>query len=390
MPTYAPAPVRFVSGSGAHLVDEQGRDYLDFISGIAVTSLGHAHPAVAEALCTQARTLLHVSNLYGNALAEEVAALIDRLIGDGSPAGGKVFFANSGAEANECAIKLARRFGGPGRHGVVSAYGSFHGRTLATLHATGQPAKHEPFAPLPPGFTHVALGDIDALARAADPTRVAAVLLEVIQGEGGVLPAPPGFLAEVRALCDERGLLLAIDEIQTGLGRTGRWFAFQEAGILPDIVTIAKALGNGVPVGACWARAEVAQAFRPGDHGSTFGGQPLAMAAARATLETMVALDAPRLAAAAGERLAAGLARIAGVRAVRGAGLLLGAVLAEGLDARAAVAAALELGLLVNCPVPGVIRLAPPLIVSPDECDLALDILATALERVGAPQASRP
>jgi acetylornithine/succinyldiaminopimelate/putrescine aminotransferase len=258
-------------------------------------------------------TLLHVSNLFESGLNEEVAELLDSLIGDGSPAGGKVFFANSGAEANECAIKLARRFGGRGRHTVVSAYGSFHGRTLATLHATGQPAKHEAFAPLPEGFRHVAFGDLDALDNALDPAVVSGLLLEVIEGENGVIPAPPGYIARARELCSERGILLMFDEIQTGLGRTGRWFAFQREGVVPDVVTMAKALGNGVPVGACWARADVADVFLPGDHGSTFGGQPLAMSAARATLQTMIEMDAPAVTTKMGEYLVASLTELDGV-----------------------------------------------------------------------------
>ncbi len=382
MGTYRRAPVRFVAGTGCRLVDDAGRSYLDFLSGIAVTSLGHAHPVVAEALCSQASRLLHVSNLFENELAEPVAALLDRLVGDGAEAGGQVFFANSGAEANECAIKLARRFGGPGRHVVLSAYGGFHGRTLATLHATGQPDKHEHFQPLPEGFAHVAYGDLEAVARAADPSRVAAVLVEAIQGEAGVVVPPAGYLQGLRALCDERGILLILDEIQTGLARTGRWFAFQHEGIAPDIVSVAKALGNGVPVGACWARAEIAAAFRPGDHGSTFGGQPLALAAARATLETMVALDAPALAAARGAFLAERVRALEGVRLVRGAGLLRAAVLEDGLDAPAVAAAALSAGLVVNAPVPGVLRLAPPLIVTEQECTEAAAILGAAIARV--------
>jgi len=382
MPTYRPAPVRFVAGSGCRLVDDAGRRYLDFLSGLAVTSLGHAHPAVRDALCHQAGTLLHVSNLFENAFAEDVAARLDTLVGDGAPAGGKVFFANSGAEANECAIKLARRFGGHGRHAVVSAYNSFHGRTLATLHATGQPTKHEPFAPMPEGFRHVAYGDMGALAAAADPTVVAAVLVEAIQGEGGVVVPPPGYLAALRALCDERQILLILDEVQTGLARTGRWFAFQHEQIRPDVVTVAKALGNGVPVGACWARAEVADVFVPGDHGSTFGGQPLALSAAKATLETMVAIDAPALARETGAYLAEALGRLPGVTGVRGAGLLLAALLEPGLDAAEVVRAALEDGLVVNAPAPGVLRLAPALIVSREECDEAVAILAGVLGKL--------
>ncbi len=381
MPTYREPAVRFVSGRGCQLVDAGGRSYLDFLSGLGVTSLGHADPVVGAAISAQAARLLHVSNIFANEFAEEVAAQLDRLIGDGSPCGGQVFFANSGAEANECAIKLARRFGGPGRFGVVSAFGSFHGRTLATLHATGQPAKHEAFLPLPEGFSHVAYGDPAAL-RAIDPSRVVAVLLEPILGESGVIPPPQGYLAEARAICDELGLLLIVDEIQTGLGRTGRWFAFQHEGIVPDVVTVAKALGNGVPVGACWARAEVAQAFRPGDHGSTFGGQPLAMAAAQATLRRLVELDAPGVAARLGKRLAEQLERIDGVSSVRGSGFLLGVVLEEGIDARAVFNKALLSGLVVNAPAPGVIRLMPPFVVSAEDCDEAVGLLSGAIATV--------
>ena len=304
-----------------------------------------------------------------------MAATLDRLLGGG----GRVFFCNSGAEANECAIKLARRWGGPGRYAVVSAYGSFHGRTLATLHATGQPAKHEPFQPLPPGFRHVALGDIDALAAAIDPS-VAAVLLEPVQGEGGVNMAPRGWLADVRRLCDERGVLLMMDEVQTGLGRTGRWFGFEHEGIRPDVVSLAKALGNGMPVGACWARAEVADAFRPGDHGTTYGGQPLAMAAVRAVLAVMEAEDVPARAARAGARLATGLAALPGVVSVRGLGLLLAAELAtDGPTSREVARVALERGLVVNPVTPTAVRLAPSLLVTDEELDQALAILRDVL-----------
>jgi predicted acetylornithine/succinylornithine family transaminase len=375
MHNYAAPPVTFVRGEGSRLYDGDGKAYLDFLGGLAVTSLGHCHPAVADAIAEQARTLLHVSNLYGNPIGPEVAATLDRLLGGG----GRVFFCNSGAEANECAIKLARRWGGPGRYQVVSAYGSFHGRTLATLHATGQPAKHEAFQPLPPGFRHVVLGDIDALAAAIDPS-VAAVLLEPVQGEGGVNVAPRGWLADVRRLCDERGVLLVMDEVQTGLGRTGRWFGFEHDDIRPDIVTLAKALGNGMPVGACWARAEVADAFRPGDHGTTYGGQPLATAAVRAVLAVMEAQDVPARAARAGARLAAGLASLPGVVSVRGLGLLLAAELApDGPSARDVALAALGRGLVVNAVTPTAIRVAPSLLVTDDELDEALAILGDVL-----------
>jgi acetylornithine/N-succinyldiaminopimelate aminotransferase len=379
MHTYADPPVTFVRGEGSSLFDRGGRHYLDFISGLAVTSLGHSHPVVAEAVAAQARTLSHVSNLYGNELAPEVAGTLDRLIGGGQEqAGGQIFFGNSGAEANECALKLARRWAGPGRHVVVSAWGSFHGRTLATLAATGQPTKHGPFEPLPGGFDHVPFDDLDALVEVLDPATVAAVLLEPLQGEGGVVVPSSDYLAGVRALCTERGVLLILDEIQTGLGRTGRWFAFQDSALQPDVVTMAKALGNGMPVGACWARAEVAAAFGPGDHGSTFGGQPLAMAAARATLRVMEEEDVCGRATRSGARLSAGLTRLPGVRSVRGAGLLLAAQLVEP-TAAAAAAAALEAGLLVNAVCPDAIRLAPSLLVSEAEVDEALAILGPVL-----------
>ena len=373
MATYAPSTVTFVRGCGTELWDGEGRRYLDFLSGLGVTSLGHAHPAVAEAVAAQARTLCHVSNLFANEVGPDVARTLDRLLGGG----GQIFFTNSGAEANECAIKLARKWGGRGRHVVVSAYNSFHGRTLATLHATGQPAKHEAFQPLPEGFRHVAWCDLDALEAALDPT-VAAVLLEPVQGEGGVHPATPEYFQGVRRLCDERGLLMMVDEVQSGLGRTGRWFGFQHFDVRPDVVTLAKALGNGMPVGACWARSEVAEAFVPGDHGTTYGGQPLATAAVRAVLATMEANDVPAQSAAAGSRLAAGLGALPAVRSVRGLGLLVAAELASA-TAQPATAAALERGLVVNAVTPSALRLAPPLLVSDDEIDEALAILAGVL-----------
>ncbi len=263
----------------------------------------------------------------------------------------------------------------------MSLYGSFHGRTLATLHATGQPEKHEAFQPLPEGFRHVAWGDFDALDRAVDPAVVAAVLLETVQGEGGVKPLPAGYLAAARRLCDDRHVLLVLDEVQTGLGRTGRWFGFQHDDVRPDVVTMAKALGNGVPIGACWAAKEVAAAFVPGDHATTFGGQPLAAAAARATLAVMEAEDAPGRAARAGARLGAALDGVPQVGNVRGRGLLLAAELDGGRSAPAAAAAALDAGLLVNPVTPTALRLAPSLLVSDDEIDEAVSLLAGVLAR---------
>lgn len=375
MDTYPPPRVTFVRGAGSELWDDHGKRYLDFLAGIAVTSLGHCHPAIAEALREQASTLLHVSNLFGTTVGPEVAATLDRLI-DAGP--GKVFFANSGAEANECALKLARKWAGHGRHVVVSAYNSFHGRTLATLHATGQPQKHEPFQPLPEGFRHVAWDDLDALDAAVDPDITAAVLLEPVQGEGGVNPATVEYFRGVRELCDDKGVLFIVDEVQTGLGRTGRWFGFQHHDVRPDVVTIAKALGNGVPIGACWARDDVAAAFQPGDHATTFGGQPLAASAARAVLEVMQDEDVPTRAAKAGERLTRALADVPGVTGVRGLGLLLAVGVAPG-TAKDVADRLLDAGLVVNAVSPDALRLAPSLLVSDDEIDEAVEIIREVL-----------
>jgi predicted acetylornithine/succinylornithine family transaminase len=369
MATYPPTSVTFVRGRGTELWDSEGKRYLDFLSGLSVTSLGHAHPDVAEAIAAQARTLLHVSNLFGTEPGLEVAATLDRLLGGG----GRVFFCNSGAEANEAAFKLARKWGGPGKYVVLTADGSFHGRTLATLHATGQPAKHEAFQPLPDGFRHVPWNDLSGL-EAAITDDVAAVHLESIQGEAGVRPATSEYLQGVRRLCDERGLLFMVDEVQTGLARTGKWFGFQHFGVSPDVVCMAKALGNGVPIGATWAKSEIAAAFQPGDHATTFGGQPLAAAAAQRVLEIMEIRDAPTLAMEAGRRLTAGLESIPTVDSVRGYGLLLAAELTSRSGPEVA-SLALEAGLVINGVTPTALRFAPPLLVSDAEIDEAIDIL---------------
>ena len=373
MPTYASPVVTFVRGQGSELWDDQGKRYLDFLSGLAVTSLGHAHPVVADAVADQARTLWHVSNLFGNAVGPQVAATLDRLLGGG----GQVFFTNSGAEANECALKLARKWGGRGRHVVISAYGSFHGRTLATLHATGQPSKHEPFQPMPEGFWHAAWDDADDLARLIDPS-VAAVLIEPLQGEGGVHAASEEYFRAIRRLCSERGMLMMVDEVQTGLGRTGRWWGFEHFGVQPDVVTVAKALGNGMPIGACWARAEVAAAFEPGDHGSTYGGQPLAASAARATLAVMEAEDVPTRATTTGAALRDALEALPGVASVRGLGLLLGVELLGG-QAKAVQRRLLDDGLVVNAVTDTALRLAPSLLVTGAEVDEAVAMIGRAL-----------
>ncbi len=379
MPVFGAPQKMFVRGLGTELWDVDGKRYLDFLSGIAVTSLGHSNPAVAQAVCEQATMLLHVSNFFANPVATEAAIKVNALLQEATGEVGQVFFCNSGAEANEAAIKLARKFGGRGRHVVVSAFGSFHGRTLAALAATGQPAKHEPFQPMPDGFRHVPFNDISALAAAIDPS-VAAVLLESVQGEGGVVPADPEYLRAVRALCDERGMLLMLDEVQTGFARTGTWFGFEHAGVVPDVVTLAKAMGNGVPVGAVWARREVAAVFQPGDHGSTYSGTAIATAAVNAVIDEMRRIDAPRLARERGAELAALLGALRGVTEVRGAGLLLAAELAPGIDAKAVYLAALERGLVTNAVSGSALRFAPPLTVSSDELREAVAILGSVLE----------
>ncbi len=389
MSNYGAPSLTLVKGAGTEVWDNEGRRYLDFLCGLAVTSLGHSHPVVAEAIAEQAQTLTHVSNLYNTIPGPEVALTLDRLLqtAPGAPAPnkqlGQVLFQNSGAEANEAAIKIARKYNGRGRHVVLSALRSFHGRTLATLHATGQPEKHEAFAPLPEGFRHAAYNDVDAMEAALDPT-VGAILVEAIQGEGGVNTTDANYLADLRALCDDRQLLLILDEIQTGVARTGAWFAFQHAGIMPDIVTMAKGLGNGMPIGAVWAKREVAECLKPGDHGSTFAGQPLAASAARATLAVMEQMDAPTVATERGAELTAALLALEGVDSVRGSGLLLAAELnEEGLAGRTGgeVAAAVQQhGVLVNGVSKTALRFAPPITVTSGEIEEAIRKIDAALK----------
>lgn len=379
IPVFGAPQVMFARGKGTELWDTDGKRYLDFLCGLAVTSLGHSHPVITETVSRQADTLLHVSNLFANPNAGRAAIEVNALLAEVTGQAGQIFFCNSGAEANEAALKLARKFGGRGRHAVVSAYGSFHGRTLATLAATGQPAKHEPFHPMPDGFRHVEFNDIAALEAAIDPS-VAAVLLEPVQGEGGVLPADPQYLRDVRALCDERGLLMMMDEVQTGFGRTGEWFGFQHAGVVPDVVTMAKAMGNGFPVGAMWAKREVAAVFQPGDHGSTYSGTAIATAVVSAVLAEMRRIDAPRLAAERGAELTAKLAALPGVASVRGAGLLLAVELAEGIESKPVYVRLLEEGLVTNAVTATALRLAPPLNVTTAEIDEAVGIVGSVLE----------
>ena len=378
IPVFGPPAVMFERGEGTQLWDISGKRYLDFLSGIAVVSLGHANPVIAKAIADQANTLVHVSNFFANTVATKTAVELSGLMRDAGAGDGQVFFCNSGAEANEAAIKLARKFGGRGRHRIVTALGSFHGRTLGALALTGQPAKHEVFQPMPEGFKYCEFGDIASLEAQLDDT-VAAVMLEPIQGEGGVVPADAAYLQAVQKLCNERGILLIIDEVQTGFCRTGKWFGFEHAGIQPDAITMAKGMGNGMPVGALWARKDIASVLQPGDHGSTYSGTALATSAVSAVISEMKRLDAASLANKQGARLREGLLRLAKVDHVRGSGLLLGAQLVEGVLTADVVPVLLDAGLIVNGVNATTIRFAPPLTVSDAEIDEALSILATVL-----------
>jgi acetylornithine aminotransferase/acetylornithine/N-succinyldiaminopimelate aminotransferase len=379
---YKRAPVAFSHGKGTRLFDLEGKEYLDFIGGIAVSSLGHAHPALVRAVSEQAARYVHVSNLYQ--IPEQVEAA-RRLVG--SSGLDRAFFCNSGAEANEAAIKLARKRGkavkGPDCHEVLVAEHSFHGRTLATVAATGNPRYQAGFEPMPAGFRFVPFNDVAAMRNAVG-SATAAILVEPIQGEGGVVVPSPGYLAGLRALCDEANILLVLDEVQTGIGRTGRMFAYQAAGIRPDVVTLAKGVAGGVPAGVVLATEEAASHFVPGDHGSTFGGNALASAAICAVLDAIEREGLVENAGACGARLVAGLEELRAKRAVvgeiRGAGLLVGADLE--IEAGPVVDACRERGLLVNAVRPKTLRFAPPLVVTPAEVDAAIEILDSALGAV--------
>jgi predicted acetylornithine/succinylornithine family transaminase len=365
-------PVTFVRGKGCLLYDDQGREYLDLVAGIAVNLLGHAHPEVVAAVQRQAGELIHSSNLY---FTQPQVELARRLVELSFPS--RAFFCNSGAEANETAIKLARKWGGLNRDGafeIITTTGSFHGRTLATVTAGGQHKYSDPFKPLPDGFVHVPYNDIDAI-KAATTNRTVAVLLEPVMGEIGVIPASPGFLKQVREWCDQQNLLLILDEIQTGLGRTGRWFAYQHDGITPDVMTLAKGLGGGVPIGACLARPR-ADVFEPGDHGSTFGGNPLACAAALAVLHVVERDGLVGHAAEMGDLLRESL-RDLGAKEVRGLGLMQAFEFAEP-RAKAFQQACLDGGLIVNAVDDHSVRLVPPLIISAAQIEQAHDTMRKA------------
>ncbi|MHB1341526.1 MAG: acetylornithine transaminase [Coriobacteriia bacterium] len=381
MQTYARKRVMFVSGSGMLLVDDDGREYLDFVSGIGAVNLGHAHPAVAAAVSDQMNRLVHVSNLF---YVEHRSDLARRLVGlFGRPA--RAFLCNSGTEAVEGAIKLARRWGratrGEGCTTIVTAERSFHGRTLAALTATGQPSKQEAFAPLVPGFKHVPLNDLAALS-ASMTDDVCAILLEPIQGEGGVYPCTEEYLTAARRLCDERGILLMLDEVQTGFFRTGPAFAHQGYGVVPDVMTLAKGIANGLPVGAILAREHVASTFRPGDHGTTFGGGPVMCAAALATIDALerdrLGENAERVGAYFRSRLESLASTTGRITDVRGRGLMLGVTLAQA-DAAYVAARALAHGIVLNNIGDSIVRFLPPLVCTVAEVDTLLSVLTEVI-----------
>lgn len=378
MNNYGTPPVGIVSGHGAYLVDEQGNEYLDLLAGIAVNSLGTNHLAVVEAVSTQVATLGHVSNLFASPPAVKLAQRLKDKVGDDSA---RVIFSNSGAEANEAAFKLARL---TGRRRILAANNGFHGRTMGSLAMTGQPSKRDIFGPLPGGVEFYPYGDIDYLRALVEinPADTAAIILEPIQGETGVIPATIEFLQDIRALCDEHGILMMVDEVQTGVGRTGSFFAFEKAGILPDVITMAKGLGAGLPIGACIGVGKAATLFGPGSHGTTFGGNPVACAAANAVLDVV---DEQFVAdvQTKGEKFTAALGKLALVDHVRGSGLLLGVVLKQAV-AKQAVAKALEHGLIINAPSDNVVRIAPPLIIADADIDVAIEKITAVFDVVSA------
>ena len=364
--TYGTPPVAIVSGSGSTVSDEEGNEYIDMLAGIAVNSLGYAHPAIVEAVSRQVAAVGHVSNLFASQPVVEVAAKLIEKVGDGQA---RVFFSNSGAEANEAAFKLARL---TGRRRILAAQHGFHGRTMGSLAMTGQPGKRKAFEPFPGGVEFYAYGDIDYLTTLVeqDPQDTAAIILEPIQGETGVIPAPDGFLKAVRALCDKHGILMIVDEVQTGVGRTGDFFAFQHEG-----------LGAGLPIGATISRGAAADLFTPGTHGTTFGGNPVACAAAAAVLELVddsFVADVARK----GEKLRRELSKSPYVATVRGRGLMLGVVLNTSV-AKDVVAAGFKHGLILNAPSSEVVRLTPPLVITDAELDQAIERLHKVLEEVG-------
>jgi acetylornithine aminotransferase/acetylornithine/N-succinyldiaminopimelate aminotransferase len=382
--TYSRFPAAMVRGQGCKLWDADGKEYLDFLAGIAVCSLGHCHPAVTEAVCSQAKKLMHVSNLFYTEPQTQLAELLTA-----HSFADRVFMANSGAEANEAAIKLARIHSGKGRYEIISLSGSFHGRTLATVAATGQPKFHQGFEPMPIGFVHADFGDPDELEKFINPT-TCAILCEPLQGESGVRPLEPEYLQQIRNLCDKHNLLLIFDEVQTGMGRTGTLFAYEQLGVTPDIMTLAKALGNGLPIGAMLTRSDIASSFTVGTHASTFGGNPVAAAAGVAVMETMLAKG---FFANIQEKSSYFIKQLEGVAAqfphlcsgVRGSGMLLALVLTEkGIEQGAEIVQQLfERGCLINFAGMRVLRFIPPLTVTHEDIDQLIGELSAVLHEVG-------
>jgi acetylornithine aminotransferase len=385
MGNYGLPPVALSRGDGCRVWDADGKEYLDLIAGIAVTALGHAHPAIMEAVKRQVDAITHTSNLF---LHETEIVLAERLLGllgaEGSPGEGRVFFCNSGTEANEAALKVVRRHQGDARTLIVAAEGGFHGRTMGPLAITGKASIREPFGPFAQPVRFVPYGDAAALRAAVGPD-CAAVFLEPCQGEGGVVPAPEGYLRAAREACDAAGAVLVLDEVQSGIGRTGAWFAHTRDGVLPDVITLAKGLGGGFPIGACIGLGECGTALRKGDHGATFGGNPVACAAALAVLDTIDAEGLLVRVTAVGEQLATAIAATEHplLSGVRGSGLWLAAVLTDDV-APAVEAAARQAGFLVNAVQPSAIRLAPPLILTAEEAETFTSALPAILDAAGS------
>ena len=371
---YGVPGITLVKGQGVEVWDEDGKRYLDFLGGIATNILGHAHPAIVKAVSSQVAELSHVSNLYAHIPGVELAEKLQDLTNNPSA---RIFFCNSGAEANEAAIKISRL---SGRTEIVAALGGFHGRTTGALSITGQEGKRTPFEPLLPGVKFIPYGDLGAMRRAVSK-KTALVILEAIQGENGVVVPPVGYLREVREICDAKGALFAIDAVQTGMGRTGEWFGFESEGIVPDIITLAKGLGGGLPLGAMITVGEKTPAFKPGEHGSTFGGNPISCAAANAALDFIVKKDLLQKVSDAGEFLKEELEKLPGVLEVRGRGLLLGIVLESNVAGELA-AKATSNGLLLNAPNKGVIRIAPALIVTKSQLKEFVKIFSKSLSEV--------
>ena len=377
MNNYGTPAISLTGGQGMYLTDTEGKRYLDMLAGIAVNALGQAHPDIVEAVSTQIATLGHTSNIFATPHSVEVATALKQRFADGKDDSARVFFCNSGAEANEAAFKIARL---TGRGRVLAAEAGFHGRTMGALALTGQPEKRAPFEPLPGGVDFYPYGDVQKLREIVeeDPDDIAAIFAEPIQGETGVIPAPEGFLAAVRQLCDDYGILMIADEVQTGVGRTGKFFAHEYAGVVPDVVTMAKGLGGGLPMGAVLARGAAAQYLQPGQHGTTFGGNPVVLAAARTVLNTLDERFLQHVREIS-VYLRSQLQQLSAVSEVRGTGLMLGVVL-EPANAKEVVVAGLERGLILNAPNDKVVRLTPPLIIERRHVDECVTILQEILD----------